>query len=133
MQNRAVVMKYTILIIACYNALPVILLCFRGKSIFNPLTKTAVLNSFFHLMQVFFDEFLQRAVVTSEFKLMKIIPSYHFWHFNELHYYRETATGKFMLRQGNGHYLPIYLWFRQNYKIRLIIGTFHQICTLCTI
>ena len=26
---------------------------------------------------------------------------------------RETATGKFMLRQGNGHNIPIYLWFRQ--------------------
>ena len=26
---------------------------------------------------------------------------------------RETATGKFMLGQGNGHHIPIYLWFRQ--------------------
>ena len=67
MHNRAVVMKYAILIIACYNALPVNLLGFRGKIIFNPLTKTAFLNSFFHLMQVCFDEFLQRAVVKSEF------------------------------------------------------------------
>ena len=32
---------------------------------------------------------------------------------NQLFLNRETATGKFMLRQGNGHYIPIYLWFRQ--------------------
>ena len=42
---------------------------------------------------------------------------------------RETATGKFMLRQGNGHYIPIY----KSHKIRLIIGIFHQIYTLCII
>ena len=29
---------------------------------------------------------------------------------------RETATGKFMLGQGNGHYIPIFLWFRQKSK-----------------
>ena len=38
-------------------------------------------------------------------------------------YYRETATGKFMLRQGNGHYIHC--------RFYNIIDIFHQIYTMC--
>ena len=61
---------------------------------------------YFSCMKYFVHMLLMRSVgeiITQDTKQKEILPIP----------YRETATGKFMPRQGNGHYIPIYLWFRQ--------------------